>query len=144
MVVETGLFGAEGARIKLSVEDFTLRINGKKSTLSSQPYGFVTASLKDPEWVAPEEAQKKEKSKTGISTGGQSDSGSMPVIIHVPIELRRAMALYVQKSALPEGDRPLPVAGLIFFPYRGGVKGIHSLELLYSGPSGQATLSLQP
>ncbi len=144
VVVETGLFGAEGARIKLSAEGFSLRINGKKSALPSQRYGFVTSSLKDPEWVAPEEADKKEKSKTGISTGGQSDSGSMPVVVHVPIELRRAMALYLQKSALPEGDRPLPVAGLIFFQYRGAAKNIHSIELMYSGPAGQATLALQP
>src|SRR5665213_2249843 len=96
VVVETGLFGAEGARIKLSIEDFSLRINGKKAALPSQRYGFVTSSLKDPEWAPPEEAESKTKSKTGLSTGGQSDSGSMPVVVHVPIELRRAIALYVQ------------------------------------------------
>jgi hypothetical protein len=68
----------------------------------------------------------------------------MPVVIHVPIELRRKMAQYVQKSAMPQGDRPLPVAGLLFFEYRGGPKSIHSMELIYSGPAGQATMALQP
>src|SRR5207302_3197553 len=105
VVVEAGLFGAAGAPIKLSIEDFSLRINGKKTPLPSRPSGFVARSLKDPQWVAPEEAEPKSKSKGGISSGGgQSDSSSMPVRIHVPIELQRAMAQYAQKSSMPQGD----------------------------------------
>ena len=53
VVVETGLFGAPGARTKLSAEDFSLRINGKKTPLPSQPYGLVVGSVKDPEWEPP-------------------------------------------------------------------------------------------
>jgi len=41
------------------------------------------------------------------------------------------------------GDRPLPQAGLLFFQYRGKEKGINSLELIYSGAAGKATLVLQ-
>ena len=37
VVIETGLFGSPGARIKLSSDDFSLRINGKKTPLPSQP-----------------------------------------------------------------------------------------------------------
>jgi hypothetical protein len=144
VVVETALFGAPGARITLSINEFSLRINGKKTPLSSQPFEFVTRSLKDPQWSPPEEAESKSKSKTGISTGGQSDSSSMPAPVHVPIELRRAMAQYVRKSSLPQGDRALPQAGLIFFQYRGQTKNIRSLELIYAGPAGKATLTLQP
>jgi hypothetical protein len=54
------------------------------------------------------------------------------------------MAQRVQKAALPEGDRTLPVAGLIFFQYRGKTQGIHSIELIYAGPAGKVTLALQP
>jgi hypothetical protein len=54
------------------------------------------------------------------------------------------MAQHVQKAALAEGDRTLPQAGLIFFQYRGKRETIHSLELSYNGPAGQATLTLQP
>ena len=50
----------------------------------------------------------------------------------------------VQKATLPEGDRALPVAGLIYFPYGGKTKGMKSLELIYDGPAGKATLMLQP
>ena len=145
VVVETGMFGATGTRTKLSLGDFSLRVNNKKkSPLPSQPFVLVERSLKDPSWVSPEEAEPKSKSKGGLSTGGQSDSNAPPPVVHVPIELQRAMAQYVQRSALPEGDRALPVAGLLFFQYRGRTKGIRSLELIYSGEAGKATLELQP
>jgi hypothetical protein len=144
LVVETGFFGAPGERIKLSIDDFSLRINGKKTPLSSQPDGFVARSLKDPQWIPPEEAEPKSKSKGGLSTGGQSDSSPTPAPVHVPMELQRAMAQYVRKSSLPEGDRALPQAGLIFFQYRGNAKSIRSVELIYAGAAGKATLALQP
>jgi hypothetical protein len=140
VAVETAVFGPPGARLKLSIQDFSLRINEKK-TLSSQPYGLVFHSLKDPEWEPPASAEGK--SKTSIGTGGNK-SDPPPAPVHMPIELQRAMQQHVQKSALPEGDRALPQAGLIFFDYRGKTEHIHSLELIYDGPAGKATLTLQP
>jgi hypothetical protein len=140
VVVETGFFGPPGGRIKLATEDFSLRINGKKP-LASQPFGLVEASVKDPQWSPPVPAESK--SKGGLSTGG-ADSSSTPAIVHVPFPLRRAMELYIQKVSLLEGDRALPQAGLIFFQYRGKTQNIHSLELIYSGSAGKATLKLQP
>ncbi len=143
VVVETGLFGAAGGKVTLSTDNFSLRVNGKKSPLPSVPYVVVLSSLRDPQWISPDEAQSKSKSKGGLSTGGQSDSGPPPPV-HIPIELQRSMSQYVIKSSLPEGERALPVGGLLFFPYRGKTKGIHSLELIYTGSAGKATLALQP
>jgi hypothetical protein len=140
VVVETGFFGPPEARLKLSVTDFSLRINGKKAALSNQHYELSYKSLKDPEWEPPASAAK---SKTSLSTGGGGQD-STPAVVHMPIELRRTMEQRVQKSALPEGDRALPQAGLIFFEYRGKPQSIHSVELIYDGPAGKATLTLQP
>jgi hypothetical protein len=143
VVVELGLFGPPEARLKLSADDFSLRINGKKVPLPSQPYGLVVGSLKDPEWEPPVPAEKK--SKTGLSTGGQGAQGdSTPAPVKIPIEVQRAMAQRTQKASLPEGDRALPQAGVLFFAYRGKPQSIHSIELLYSGPAGKVTLPLQP
>jgi hypothetical protein len=141
VVVETALFGAAGAQLKVSIEDFSLRINGKKTPLPSQSYVLVNKSLKDPSWVPPEPAEPKSKSSFG--TGGQGDNAP-PAPVHVPFELRRAMALHLQKSALPVGEHALPEAGLIFFQYRGKSESIRSIELIYTGPAGEATLTLQP
>jgi hypothetical protein len=142
VVVETGLFGPPDARIKLAAGDFSLRINGKKP-LPTQPYGLVIGNAKDPEWAPPEPPSAK--SKNGISSGdkSQGDSGPPPPVV-IPIGVQRAMAQRIQKAALPEGDRSLAVAGLIFFQYRGQPKGIHSVELIYAGPAGNVTLTLTP
>ena len=62
----------------------------------------------------------------------------------MPLELRRKMEQRVLKSVLPEGDRVLPVAGLIFFNYRGKTQNLKEMELQYSGPAGTVSIPLQP
>jgi len=139
VIVEIGMFGAPDAKLVLALGDWSLRVNGKKTPLESQPYGLVIRSVKDPEYEAPVPA----KSKTSLGGGGQEAGEPAPSPPPIPIGVQRAMAQRVQKSSLPEGDRPLPQAGLIFFQYRGKTKGIHSLELIYAGAAGKATLTLQ-
>lgn len=145
VVVEIGFFGPKDARLTLSTGDFSLRINGKKSALPSQPFVLVARTIKDPQWEPPDAAANKEKSKskTSLGGGGQDQNGPPPPV-HVPIELQRAMAQHLQKSSLPEADRQLPEAGLLYFQYRGRTQSIRSLELTYAGPAGNATLNLQP
>ncbi len=142
VAIETALFGPAGARTRLSSEDFSLRINGKKTLLSSQSYVLLFSSLKDPEWVPPEAAEAKSKTSFGGGGGGQNDPPPTPP--KMPIELLRAMQQHVQKSVLPEGDRALPQAGLIFFQFRGKTEHLHSIELTYTGPAGKTTLALHP
>jgi hypothetical protein len=144
VAVETALFSPGGAQVKISAEDFSLRINGKKTPMPSQPYGLVVASLKDPEWAPPEQAATKSKSSISGGGQGQGDSNMPPAPVKIPIAVQRAMAHRVQKASLPEGDRALPQAGLIFFQYRGKDKNLQSIELLYDGPAGKATLKLRP
>jgi hypothetical protein len=143
VAVETALFGPQGTRVKISADDFTLRINGKKTALTSRPYGMVLANLKDPSWEPPELPSTKSKTSltSGDSGGGDNTPPPPP---HMPMPLRHAMEQKVQKAALPEGDRALPVAGLLFFSYRGQSKSIQSVELIYSGPAGKVTLKLHP
>ena len=140
VVVEIAFFGPPETRLKLSLDDFSLRVNKKKTALSNQPFGLVFHSLKNPDLEPPSTAAK---SKTNVGSGGQGDSAPAPVF-HLPPEVRHAMQQHVQKAALPEGDRVPPQAGLIFFQYRGKTENIQSLELIYNGPAGKATLSLQP
>jgi hypothetical protein len=139
VVVEAALFGPPGAKIQLSYKDFSLRINGKKQAEPSQPYVTVFANLKDPEWEPPE--SEKSQGSTSIGTGGKQSDGPPPVP-KMPIGLRRVMEQRVQKASLSEGERALPQAGLLYFEWRGLTKNIHSMELLYNGPTGKATLAL--
>ena len=141
VVVEAALFGPPEARATLSIGDFSLRINGKKTASPSQPFVLAFKSLKDPEWEPPSKSESK--SKTSLGTGG-GDASSTPAPVHMPIELRHAMEQKVQRASMLEGDRALPQAGLLFFDYRGKTGNIRSLELIYSGSAGNASLALQP
>jgi hypothetical protein len=143
VVVEVALFGPPQARTKLSIEDFSLRINGKKAALTSQSCQLAFKSLKDPEWEPSSKAESKSKTSFG-GGGGGGDASSPPAPVHMPMELRRAMEQRVQRASMLEGDRALPQAGLLFFEYRGKTQSIRSLELIYTGSSGNATLTLQP
>jgi len=145
VVVEAAFFGAPDAKTRLSVNDFSLRINGKKNTLPSQPYGMVAASLKDPEWEPPTPPASKNKSSfSGGGGGGGGQNDPPPPPPHPSVEVQRGWVGRAAKASMAEGDRSLPQAGLIFFPYRGQSKGIDSVELIYKGTAGQATLTLHP
>lgn len=142
VVVEVAFFGSPSSKLKLSTEDFSIRVKGKKKPLVSQPSELVLRSLKDPEWNPPE--QKEKKSKSSFGSGGDTDSSSAQLPPKMPFELRRTMSLRVEKATLPQGERPLPQAGLIYFDYHGKVSSLHSIELVYNGPAGEATLPLTP
>jgi hypothetical protein len=145
VVVEAGVFGPPGARTTLSFQDFSLRINGKKNPQPSEPYAAIFKSLKDPEWEPPVPSGGEAKaSKTGINTGGGKGGNDPPPVVHPPFKLQREWESRAKKQAFPEGDRALPQAGLLFFVYRNKASSIHSLELIYSGAGGSATLALQP
>jgi hypothetical protein len=148
-VVEVALFGPPDARLRLNYTDFSLRINGKKALLPAQPYALVFKSLRDPDYEAPEETAAKEAKKasnSGVTTGGGGNRSAsiteptLPPIIHIPIAITRGWEQRVQRSSLPEGERPLPQAGLIFFDHKGKPQ---SIELIYNGPAGKVTIPLQ-
>lgn len=141
VVVEAGLFGPPQARLTISIGDFSLRINGKKMALPSQPYGLAFSSLKDPDWEPP---SKPKGDKPTLDAGGGQPDDSFHPVVRMPIERKRTMQQRVQRASMPEGDRALPAAGLLFFEYRGKPESIRSLELIYNGPAGKATMALQP
>ncbi len=146
VAVEVGLFGAADARLVIGATDFSLRINGKKELLPSQPWGLVAKGVKDLEWISPDAVPGESKSKGSVNGGGGGGQGASnlpPTPPKVPIDVLRGWQLAVRNAALAQGDRALPQAGLIYFPYRGKVANVRSLELIYEGAAGTATLTLQ-
>jgi hypothetical protein len=144
VAVEVGIFGAPEARGNVSYGDFSLRINGKKPVPAAQ-FGLVASSVKDPEWEPPIPAEgKKGKSAASASVGGGGGGNEPPPAPPKPtFAEQRGWSQRARKAMMPEGDRPLPFAGWLFFQYRGQTKGIQTVELLYEGSAGKATLKLQ-
>ena len=140
VAVEVGVFGPPDAKLRLSHGDFVLRINGKKDGQPSVPYEMVRSSLTDPEWSPPKD---ENKSKTTLGGAG-GNANETPAPVHMPMDLRLPMEQHVRTAVMLQGERALPQAGLLFFEFHGKTKRIRSLELVYSGPAGKATLDLQP
>jgi hypothetical protein len=143
VVVEAGFFGQPDADFNLASDAFSLRINNKKP-LSAQPYSMIFGTLKDPEWEPPVPPPSKSSTSIG-SGGGANDPGATPAPPKVPFETMRGWQQRVTKAALPEGNRALPAAGLVFFKYHGKTDNIDSIEVIYTAASGKKTvLALHP
>jgi hypothetical protein len=156
LVVEVALFPANGQSLLVNPGDFSLRVNGRKQALLPQGPEIVANSLKFPD----------------RSTGLQSVASLGPIVLGQPTPVERfpgdpnaqtgrlppgppednlsgqdkeplvtAEELVVQ-AALPAGERRAPTSGFLYFPYRGKVGRIRSLELIFASPAGGARLPL--
>jgi len=147
LVVEVAVFPTtrEGARI--SIGQFTLRINRGKSVYSPDSPGTVAASLKYPDW---EQRPRVEADAGPITIGSPTPTGRFPGdprqsqpfpnpagrspdTSGMDKEPRKSADQNVVAAALPEGPSDRPVKGCLFFRYKGKSKKIHSLELVYDG-----------
>ncbi len=145
VVVEAGLFGPAGAKTTLSRDDFSLRINGKKTLLPSEPYELVFHSLKDPEWQPPESPdqgiQRRAHHRWWRRRSGRVSSAPASQNA-VPAAPRNGTA---GSKGCDGRRRPSAAAGWIaVLQYHGKPERIKSLELVYSGAAGKVTLILQP
>ncbi len=165
LVVEVALYPPPGKLLTLSADHFTLRLNGKKLVLHPQPPGFVAASLRYPDW---------EQRPTLVVEGGAGNAGviigrpqqterfpddNRPARTRLPAppraptpqdpsglekETPASPEEAVVETALPEAETKGPVSGYLYFAYKGKPKSIRTLELIYNGPAGNASLSLAP
>jgi hypothetical protein len=161
LVVEVAVFPARGESVHIGGDMFALRINGKKFALTSDSPGMVAASIKDPDW---------EQRRTAVASAGAGNAGvilgqppavgrfpgdptanRVPTTPRVPdideqngVERERPETAeeVIATTALPEGSAAKPVSGFLFFSYKGKVKSIKSVELIYQANGASATLKL--
>jgi hypothetical protein len=158
LTIETAFFGPKESRAEIAAGHFRLRINGSKITLAPQPASSVAASIKYSDWENPHTltvdgayndkrviyTPRQEPRFPGDNRGG-STVEPPPGQTQTPERStgpKLTIDEKVDKAALLEGNLELPRAGLLYFLYKGKTKSIKSLELLYDGPLGKATLKL--
>jgi len=156
LVVEVAFFGPSFSRLKMSPDNFTLRINGKGTPLSTEAAGMVSGSIKFPSTRPHLEGGGSVGAGDGtISVGPRPPPSQFPgdgndrVPANQPVTVKSVeteanIDHRVQNVELPEGEHSLPRSGLLYFYYRGKIKNIHSLDLIYDGTMGKATLKLLP
>lgn len=163
LVIEAAVYPAKGEPLLVSSGQFTLRVNGKKRVLFPQAPSFVAASLKYPDWeMRPTLTAGAGVGNTGVIIGRPPVTERFPGDPRPPQtrlpapprapepedpsglgseEAVRAEEVVVE-TALPEGEISAPISGYLYFAYKGKTKSIRSLELIYQGPVGGATLPL--
>lgn len=154
LVVDVAFFGPPFSRLKISPDHFTLRINGHGEPLQAQLPGMVAGSIKFPDSTT--HPSLTGAASVGIGNGqvvigprpppgdGNDRTASTQPITQVQKEQEDTVDYRVQNASLREGEQSLPRSGLIYFPFQGRTKGIHSLQLLYNGPMGKTVLKLLP
>ncbi len=162
LVVEVAVFPAKNKEIELAAGHFTLRVNGKKAVMFPEPAGFVAASLKYSDWEYPRSVE------AGVGVGGtdviigrpeaaprfpgdrRESERRRPTEPRAPggissgVEKQQTLtpAEAVVESALPEGLWSKPAAGHLYFRYKGKMKSLKSLELLYRQDERETALRL--
>ena len=157
LVVEVAVYPPKRQTFDVAASQFALRINGKKGgALAPEAPSQVAWALKYP----------NDQPQRGLQTSGQvgpvvlapttQSPGRFPGDPQAPPTQRapdldqtgierppvRTSDEVVVEAALPEGRAAGPVAGHLYFAYRGKVKSLKSLELIYQGPAGEVVLRL--
>jgi len=158
LVVEVAVFPALAEPASIDGNTFTLRLNGAKVPLASIPPGFVAASLKYPDW---------EQHPTSQVSGGVGNAGvtiGPPTVARFPGDPNASHPLprgpsqedrngveridpesaddVIARTALLEGKIDHPISGFLYFPYKGKIKSLKSIDLIYQSKNGPVTLKL--
>ncbi len=161
LVVEVAVFPAGGQSVHIGGDTFALRINGKKFVVAPDSPGMVVASIKYPDWEQRRTAEASASAgNAGVVLGqppavgrfpGDPTTGRLPRAPRAPdidaqngVEREKPETAedVIAKTALPEGPAAKPVSGFLFFSFKGKVKSIKSLELIYQPNAGSAALKL--
>jgi hypothetical protein len=158
LVVEVALYPAKGENLLVDAGQFSLRVNGRKQALSPQAPEMVANALRFPDVnnssglhptaqlgpIILGQPQPTERfpgdpnGRTGVPPPPMPDDNPSGLDKEPPV---RAEDLAIE-TALPEGEHHGPTSGFLYFPYRGNIHHIRSLELLFSSPAGSASLPL--
>jgi hypothetical protein len=152
LVVEVAIYPPKGMTFDVHNSDFTVRVNGKKPLLEAQTPASVVSDMQHPEWKQPGGVTAGAGAgvgNTGVTIGGPPVNsspfpGSPPpgTKTYPPVEIPRDNPSGVTKepvrpdellfeTALVEGPHHSAVSGFLYFPFRGKVSSIKTLELLY-------------
>jgi len=159
LVVEVGIYPPRDAAYSNQAGNFTLRINGKTTLLAQAP-GMVAASFKYDDWeqrpavvgtagVGGGEVivgrQRQEARFPGDSRDPESRPPTLPRAPTRAANVEKKVVLPEQvavECALEEGPATGARRGYLYFPWKGKLKALRSVELLYVAADGALTLKL--
>jgi hypothetical protein len=155
IVVEAAVFPRDNPGLPVSPSQFRLRINGATRELSTAAAGAVAADIRNPEYSgdhAPgldgavsaggvvvatrRQAERFPGDPTVRRPGGQTTSSDQPT------SADRGSQAAVE-LALEAGPGGTARSGLLYFHWKGKLKDLKKIELVYDGPGGLTVLRLR-
>ncbi|SRR5579864_3039652 len=160
LVLEVAVFPAFAEPVTIAGRTFTLRLNGAKFPLAPVSPGFVVASLKYPDW----EQHPSAEASAGVGNAGVI-LGRPPAVGRFPDDRTashpnppraptteeqngvertgpESAEEVINRTALPSGPTDHPASGFLYFPFKGKMKSLKSVELIYESEDGSVTLKL--
>lgn len=155
LVVEVAIYPRKDP-VTITASRFMMRVNGSKSALFPESVEFVASSLKYPDWeVHPTVVGSAGVGDGSIIVGAPNQVGRFPgdPTAGGPLNLPRKqpdntdaagqpkqytpLIELLQRASLSEGEARVPRKGCLFFAFKGKLKSIHKLELLYEDGHGE-------
>lgn len=165
LMVEVAIYPNPREELVVSHQHFTLRINGKKAAIFPQTPGMVAASLKYDDWeMRPNVIAGGGSGNTGVVLGRPQQTERFPGdptgrnrLPKPPTapepEDRSGLEKdkppktkpdeIVVSAALEEGPVSKPRRGYLYYAQKGKGESFKKVELVYSGPAGEAVISLK-
>jgi hypothetical protein len=168
LVIEVGVYPADGKSLDISTGDFALRAGGRGDIVrAANPRAIAAASQRKnaPQTSNPSDITLYPTATVGVGSGrdpitGRRSTGvytgagvgvgiggsGMPPDPPGPASTdrdREVMQLELSDKMLPEGKTSAPVAGYLYFPLPAKAKSA-GLELHYYAPSGKVRVMLPP
>jgi len=136
IVVEVEVLPDKAPPLRLAAEQFRLRLNGK--LLAPDAPGMVAGGLKSEDW---NQRPRLEAQAGPVILGaprqqprfpGDRQPASRPGVVEKQEPTpAKTDAEAVVDAALPEGPTQGPTKGLLYFPFRGKMKAIKTIEILW-------------
>ncbi len=157
LVVDVGVFSSTREGIDIKSGQFSLRINRDKRVLVPVSPGTVAGALKYPDWEGQRGASAQAGpviySTTPNNTGHFPGDPQAPPPIAPPMEappdpsgIEKQIPTSIDEAiaavAFSEGVTNKTFKGCVFFRYRGKMKSIKSLELIYDPGEGRPTATI--
>jgi hypothetical protein len=165
LVIEVAIYPNQPKvfRTHFTNREFSLRLDGKKTILLPQAPGMVAASIKYEDWERrptlvgtvgtgmeqiiinrPRSAPRfpGDRTETNRYPSPPVSAPPPPHDVAVTKDAPASIEEIVDQYALHDGVNPVPSSAFLYFLFKGKLSKLKSVELLYEGPWGSASIRL--
>jgi hypothetical protein len=150
LVVDVGVFPSTPEGVNVKTGQFSLRINRDKRVLAPVSARTVAAALKYPDLESQRGAAGQQQSASAMGKFPGDPDAPPPIVpanappdpSGIEKQIPTSMDESIASAALPDGLTHKAAKGCVFFRYRGKMKAIKSLELIYDPGEGRPKVTI--